>query len=336
MKKILILIISLFYLASVQAQVTLTIRQAGTKERPVPELTLVDYEAVPYKKVNDTTFTYVINIKNPESLFIGINPETGWFTRVWLDPKFEKKDVTIDYAAHTTLAVINPSKEDSLFEKVFSYLKSNDRREPDSIAGAYVAAHPSSWLSLYFVSHGLYRNEPQERIAAFNSLSPVFKDHPDYEQIRAILFDRKYAVEGDSFKEFALTDIDNKIFSSTSLNDKWILLHFWSTGCIPCVKEMDSLVACYNSLDTTRITFISIGMDDKRENWSSSNATAKMKWTSLWQPGGGVGELCLHYGVTAMPYFILFNEQKKIVFIKYGSDELESIKASLISAGLAK
>lgn len=115
------------------AQVTLTIRQAGTKGDSIPEITLVDYETIPYKLVNDTTLTYVLDIKNPESLFIGIDPETGWFTRVSLDPRMKTKEVTIDYSTETAVSVINPTKEDTLFEKVFSYLRAADRREPDSI-----------------------------------------------------------------------------------------------------------------------------------------------------------------------------------------------------------
>lgn len=77
-------------------------------------------------------------------------------------------------------------------------------------------------------------------------------------------------------------------------------------------------------------------MDDKRENWLHSKTTHKISWINLWQPGGGVGELCLHYNVTAMPYFILFNAQKKLVSIRFGTDELTSLKEMFISTGLTK
>lgn len=318
------------------AQVTLTIRQAGTKGDSIPEITLVDYETIPYKLVNDTTLTYVLDIKNPESLFIGIDPETGWFTRVWLDPQMKTKEITIDYSTETSVSVINPTKEDTLFEKVFSYLRTADRRESDSIAMAYVEKHPDSYLSLYFVSHGLYRNDRERRLMALNMLGSKFKDHPDYIRIQSTLLSRRNPSMGDSFKEFSLSDVNDENFNSASITNKWVLLHFWSNGCIPCVKEMDSLVACYNSLDTAKITFISVAMDDKRENWQNSTATHKISWVNLWQPDGGVGELCLHYNVSVMPYFILFDDQKKLVSIRFGSEELANLKEMFISNDLIK
>jgi thiol-disulfide isomerase/thioredoxin len=333
MRQLLILLFFLWCSRGATAQVTLTIIQSGLKGDSVPAYQLVDYEDAKYTALNDSTRAYTLNIKNPGSLFIGIDPGTGWFSRIWIDPKIKRKELTIDYSAKKT-RVKNPDKDDLLFEKVFSYHKSSDRREPDSIMIAYVKKHPDSYLSLYFVSHGLYRNEPEKKIAAFKLLGEKFKDHPDYIRTKASLFERKYPMPGDPFKEFSLNDINDKTFNSSSITSKYILLHFWSNGCKPCIKEMDSLVRLYNSLDTSKVAFISVGMDDKRENWKNSKTTAKIKWPNVWQPGGGVGDLCLHYNVNAMPFFILFNNQKEIVSIKYGADELDNIKETMISSGL--
>ena len=193
----------------------------------------------------------------------------------------------------------------------------------------------SGYLSLFLVTHGgLFRFSPDKKakqLAALNMLSPTFKNHPYYRQMKARLLDRKYPNIGDPFKEFTLTDINDSNFNSNSIKNKWILLNFWSNGCGPCVREMDAFVNLYKSIDTSKIAFISIALDENRNKWKNAKATNKIKWTSVWEEDNFSGKLCLNYNVSSMPFFVLFNKEKKIVFLKDGADELENIKNILLA-----
>lgn len=335
MKYILFALFPLCILNSLYGQVTVTIIQTGWKGDTLYDAELVDYDVLQFKKINDTTATYLIDPKTPQSLFIGCNPITGWFTRIWIDPKVEKKTVILDYSNEST-KVLNPNKDDIFYEKVFKYLQARDPSEGDSVLSKYVKAHPDNYFSLEIVTHGLYHTDKAKLIDALNLIQPYFKEHPDFKRTKARLYDIRYPNIGDPFKEFSLIDINNTRFNSETIGNKYILLNFWSNGCAPCVKEMDSLVALYNSLDTSRIEFISISMDDKQAGWMNGKATKKIKWINLWQPDVEVGELCLYYNIHSMPSFILFNDQKKIDFIRDGGSELESIKQTLYSYGLKK
>jgi hypothetical protein len=334
MKHLLIFVIFLSGLQNVTAQITLTIKQVGINGDSLPVLELVDYESSKYERLNDSTLTYTLNPKHPESLFIGIDPKSGWFTRIWIDPAIKHKELTLNYSTEAS-TIKNPDETDKLFEKVFSFLRVQDRTVPDSIMMAFVEKNPDSYLSLYFVSHGLYRNNPPKRLAALNGLSPQFQDEPDYKRTKASLLERKFSNVGDQFKEFSLFDVNDNIFNSVAISNKWILLHFWSNGCGPCVKKMDTLVSCYNSLDTSKITFISVAVDSKQEQWKNAKTTHKIKWTSVWQPNGSTGDLCLHYNVSTIPFYVLFNNEKKIELVTFG-DEIPLIKEKLISLGLHK
>lgn len=320
---------------NVPAQVSLTIIQTGWVGDTVPYVELVDYEVKEFKKVNDSTTTFLIDPKTPESLFIGCDPVTGWFTRIWVDPKVKEKAVILDYSNEST-KVLNPNEDDVFYEKVFKYLLATGSAEGDSVLGQYVRDHPDDYFSLHIVTHGLYHTDQKKLIDALYLIQPYFKEHPDFKRTKARLLDVKYTAIGDTFKEFTLTGINNSVFNSSSISNKYILLNFWSNGCRPCVREMDSLVALYRSLDTSRVEFISISMDDRQAGWANAQATSKIEWVNLWQPGGGVGELCLHYNVHAMPFFILFDNRKKLESIRYGAEELENIKQVLYSYGLQK
>ena len=335
MRHLFILFLLFLLFNTALGQVNLIIIQTGKKVDTLPEVELVDHEILQYTKINDSTSTYLIDPKMPESLFIGIDPVTGWFTRIWLDPKVKSKEVILDHSTEST-TIVNPNKDDVFYQQIFSYLMARDPSEGDSVLSKYVKAHPASYFSLHIVTHGLYRSDRRKLIDALYLIEPYFKDQPDFKRTKARLLDVKYPNIGDTFKEFSLNDINNSLFNSSSIKNKYILLNFWSNGCLPCVREMDSLVALYNSLDTSRIAFISISMDAKQIAWMNAKATNKIEWINLWQPGGGVGELCLHYNVHSMPFFILFDDQKKIEFIRYGAEELENIKQNFYSSGLKK
>lgn len=280
MRIAIIILLSLAFYTTVNAQISITVIQSKWIGDTIPYVELVDYEVLETKKVNDSTTTFLIDPKTPESLFIGCDPISGWFTRIWIDPKVKKKTVILNYS-NETAKVINPNKDDIFYEKIFKYFMSNDPSEGDSVLSRYVKAHPADYFSLHIVTHGLYHTDRAKLIDALNLIQPYFKDHPDFKRTKARLLETKYPNTGDPFKEFTLIDINNKEFSSASISNKYILINFWSNGCAPCVKEMDSLVSLYNSLDTSKVEFISISMDDKQAGWINGKATNKIKWINL-------------------------------------------------------
>lgn len=83
------------------------------------------------------------------------------------------------------------------------------------------------------------------------------------------------------------------------------------------------------NIDTSKIEFIAVSLDEKIETWKNSKNEKKIIWTSVWQPNNLYGYLCLQYNLTSIPYFILFDNQKKVYSIKEGANELKSIKEAL-------
>src|SRR5258706_157495 len=140
-----------------------------------------------------------------------------------------------------------------------------------------------------------------------------------------------YSNIGDSFKEIALPEKNDSLFDSNTIKNKWILLDFWATTCGPCIKSMDAYVSLYKAVDTSKIEFISVSLDQKKDKWKNSETTNKIIWHSVWEEDNFYGNLCLNYNVYSIPFFILFDNEKKIVFIKDGADEIENIKKTLLS-----
>jgi thiol-disulfide isomerase/thioredoxin len=313
----------------------LIIHQAGLKGNSYPELFIAEYSDSTYKKINDSTIVFNCNPQDDECLFIGIDKQSRWFTRIWLKPDYQKKELIIDYRQKTA-KVKSPDAWDETTEKVMTFSSQGNQSAEDSVSFAYLQKHPGSYLSLWFLSHGMYRDHPGKRLAALNMLNSSLKDLPEYKQTLASLTQRGIPETGDPFEEFILPDKNEILFNSAEIKNKWVLINLWSNGCGPCVREMDALVDFYRTVDTSRAEFISISLDDKKEVWKKAVATNKIIWTSVWQPGGIYGELCLKYNLMAMPFFVLFDAGKKIVYIKDGADELDNIKITFKENKLLK
>ncbi len=315
-------------------QPSLIIKQRG---KPADSIFIANYEDSCLKKLNDSTYKFSSKLSEPDYLFILLdrNVHPKWISRVWLKPETRNKELIVDYKKRNVI-IKSPDEWDVITEKwrkVFEAWRKegNDsipygyQSKADSIAAPYVIKNPGSYLSLWFLSHGLYHANKKKKIELFQKLYPSLAKYSDYKHIQAD-HNRKYPNAGDTFKEFKLPLENDSIFNSEKIKNKWVLMDFWSNGCVPCVKEMDEMVTFYKTVDTSKASFVSVSLDGTPSDWKKGKASNKIIWTSVWQPDEAYGELCLNYNIRSMPTFILFDSNKKIVFIKEGAGELQSIR----------
>jgi len=297
----------------------------------MPELIILDYPELASQKINDSTFVFVVKPSKPEYLFLVIDNEHKpmWKARIWITPETKSRELFVNYSDRT-ITLKDEKEWDKVTAEFVALIESGKGDEADNVAIAFVNKNPGSFLSLWFLSHGLYREKKIQAFEAFKTLSTTLAIYAEYNQMKKLFVPRKYTKIGDPLNEFTLYNKDDTLFNSASISDKWILLHFWSNNCAPCVKEMDSLVSFYNSIDTSKIAFISVALDYQKAKWKNSKTTNKIKWTSLWEADNFYSDLCLNYNVDVLPYFIIFDKEKKIYLITFG-DELELIKSTFRS-----
>jgi thiol-disulfide isomerase/thioredoxin len=327
----LIFLIGLSWNNQIPAQCILTIHQQGI---PTDTIFLANYEEDKQpQRINDSTYRLIWNTLPPERLCLVLDRATRWWTTIWIEPSIKEKEITIDYSKKE-MRLTKGSEWDIVSQKWMGPFPYHGNKSRDSIAELYVEKNPDSYLSLFFLAHGAYLDKPQKRKMALDKLPPILKTYPEYRQVLAGFKKRKYPNIGDAFKEFQLTDMQGKIFNSKEIKDRWILLNFWSNGCGPCVKEIDDFVKLYNASDRSKVEFISIALDEDEGKWRVAKASPKIPWISLWTPDNTYCELCLNYNLYSIPFFILFDNEKKLFFIKDGAGELENIKSVFREKGL--
>ncbi len=325
--KVLCLLISL-NLNLIFAQKTLKINTIG---KPTDTLIVLKYEI--NNKIdglnilNDSTSIINISIESPDRLILIIDREKKWWTSIWIEPFVLQKEITINYDL-ITIETIKFGEWDSLVNITSKLDNQNDFEDELLVINKYIDSNPESYLSLWFFTHtrAIYNLPKFSKQKLFNKLSPKLSIYDEFKQIQVDIGNRKYPKIGDDFIEFEGLFVNDSVLNSQNINNKWILLNFWSTTCGPCVKEIDDLNTFYKSIDTSKASFISIALDPNIDVWKSSNYNKKIKSSSIWLPNGLYCSLCLEYNLNALPFFVLFDKNKKLYVIKDGTNELENLK----------
>lgn len=67
--------------------------------------------------------------------------------------------------------------------------------------------------------------------------------------------------------DFVVIDIDNKQISLSQFKGKHVLINFWASWCLPCIKKIPELKQLLSQYQSKGFAIINISIDSKRENW---------------------------------------------------------------------
>ena len=64
----------------------------------------------------------------------------------------------------------------------------------------------------------------------------------------------------DAIPEVTFTNLQGKKITSQDLRGKVVMINFWATSCVTCVKEMPEMVETYNKYKDSGLEFIAVAM----------------------------------------------------------------------------
>ena len=101
---------------------------------------------------------------------------------------------------------------------------------------------------------------------------------------------------------FKLEAVDGQIVSMTDLNGRFVVLNFWATWCVPCVKELPEFQKAYQSLGP-KAKVIGINLAESKEKVAEYILDKGVNFPILLDAYGDVSQ---EYEVLHLPvtYFI--------------------------------
>ncbi len=120
-------------------------------------------------------------------------------------------------------------------------------------------------------------------------------------------------VPGNSWIDMEYTDKEGKTHKLSEYLGKVVVIDVWATWCTPCRKELPHLLKLEQEMkkEEKDVVFIGYSIDQDRAAWVEWLNTHDMPKNQLWT--GGKGPIVDDYQVRAVPQFIVFSKDGKLI-----------------------
>ena len=122
--------------------------------------------------------------------------------------------------------------------------------------------------------------------------------------------------------------IDGQKISSQSLRGKVVMVNFWATSCVTCVKEMPQMVETYNKFKDQGLEFVAVAMSYDRPDYVLNfTETRKLPFKVALDAGG---DLAKQFGDVSMtPTTFVIGKDGKILKRYLGEPDFTALHALL-------
>jgi peroxiredoxin len=131
---------------------------------------------------------------------------------------------------------------------------------------------------------------------------------------------------GQPAPEIALPQPDGDTLSLSSMRGEVVLIDFWATWCAPCVKEQSELKKIYQKYNQLvkkgRFQILGVSLDEKKSHWKKGIQRLDINWPQVSDLQFWNSRAAKDYGIEALPFNVIVNEEGKIVAINLHGKKL--------------
>ena len=283
----------------------------------------------------NNSFTYIGKLKNPG--IIMLSTENSYFTPIWVNSGdvniLIKEDVYFNNGKPFSKFYLNIDSIQGHFEtNTFQYIsKTRDRlsnkyqiREfnpNDSvmlqlspIIVDFVEKNSNSFLSPFLTR--MFSIPLQEKTRLLN----LMKNNTNYSEkeflVDEIEVKKSGVLEiGKVVENLKIKNIKGNSFELYSVKKPFILIHFWSSSCVPCRSENPELVKIYSKYSSTKLEIVGVSVDISKPEWLKAVQNDKLPWINVSDLKGLEDIVAKKYLIDKMglPFSILLDSSYKVL-----------------------
>lgn len=130
---------------------------------------------------------------------------------------------------------------------------------------------------------------------------------------------------GDKFIDFEgeLLSGEKTKLSEAIVSKKLILLDFWASWCIPCLKEMPEIVELHNKHKDKGLQIVGISLDKNRDKWKDAVESLGMQWIQFIDSNLS-NPISTIYQASTIPHTVLIDGKGSIVAVGLRGEKLKN------------
>lgn len=126
----------------------------------------------------------------------------------------------------------------------------------------------------------------------------------------------KEAPAAKALPSFTVLDVVGNKVDIQQFKGKKVLVNLWATWCPPCRAEMPSIAKLYQGVDTSKVQFVMVTLDNDFET-AKQYVQKKSLALPVFYPAGDVPEL---FAVNGIPTTFIFDESGALIAHSEGSE----------------
>jgi thiol-disulfide isomerase/thioredoxin len=175
--------------------------------------------------------------------------------------------------------------------------------------------------------------------ALFKKLQTVYANHENKQLAdlvakrtdkalgRLALIGQPFLVEG--------VNLEGEKFDWNAYRGRVVLVDFWASWCEPCIREMPNIERSYEKFRDKGFAVVGVNLDDTRKAARSFLAGRPLPWTTVvaadeTQQGPRADPNAVRYGVDAIPFMVLVDQEGKVVALHVRGPQLEQYLVELL------
>ncbi|MBR5018237.1 MAG: TlpA family protein disulfide reductase, partial [Bacteroidales bacterium] len=137
---------------------------------------------------------------------------------------------------------------------------------------------------------------------------------------------------GQHFIDMEYPDVDDIPVRLSAVVDnpenRFVILDFWATWCMPCVKSIPTLKEVYAKYHDKGLEIISISQDSKAGEWKAYVEKNEMTWINVLANSGS--KVYKDYGIEIIPRVFLIDCRTGEILVHEGHPDLDAILSDLL------
>jgi len=191
---------------------------------------------------------------------------------------------------------------------------------------SYIKAHPDQEASAALIAEMPAEAEAIEAAAALltervrgSMVAELYKKQLEIARQEAAEEAKKHALEGQMAPDFTLNDINGKPLALSSLRGKWVIIDFWGSWCVWCIKGMPKMKEYYAKY-SSKLEILGVDCNDTVEKWKDAVAQHELPWLHVYWDNECDDNPMWYYGVQGFPTKVVVDPNGQVAKVIIGED----------------